>query len=271
MEVITTKTKMDSDRLMRNMMQSMGMGFGMPMHPMFAGFDSPFNGLSPMHNNPFMLNPMTSMITHGSGGFMGNPMSMPIPMPDMMMMVDPTASFRAIDHNGNGGNSIRYCSTSITKYTTDEHGRPQVYQQSSEVKQGPNGLKETKSSVRDSRTGHQELAIGHHMRDKARIKKKSKNALTGDEEQCEDLIGIEEDEAEAFEQNWQRQARNVTQYNNIRPPSSSRNNRLALTSSAHEDGQYQSARSHKPSMVSTLIDKVAMKTKKKKKNKEPKA
>lgn len=251
---------MNADRLMRNMMQSMGMG--MP----FGGFLDDFGGGGPQSSRR-NHDPFSSLLPHG---FM-NPMS--------MMMMDPFQSMQqamSIASSG-GGNGFSYCSSSVTSYTTDEHGRPQVYQQSNEIKQGPDGLKETKSAVRDSRTGHQELAIGHHLHDKAHIKKKSKNVYTGEEEEGEDLVNLEEDEAETFEQNWMRQARNFTQssYNNQlqygRPHQggSSRPNRLALTSGPNDD-LYRSSPSghhHNASPSNHTHDKPAKKEKKKKKSK----
>lgn len=241
---------MNSDRLMRNIME--GMGMGMPFGGMFA---DPFQqGLN--------RDPMSSMLPHG---FM-SPMS--------MMMMDPFQSMQQTMSmaNGAGNGGFSYCSSSVTSYTTDEHGRPQVYQQSSEVKQGPNGIRETKNAIRDSKTGHQELAIGHHMNEKARIKKKSKNVYTGEEEQAEDLVNLDETEAETFEQNWMQQARNIT------PPSfnqlsygpsygrAPRTNRLALTSG--QEDPYTSSHRQSYHTSAPQVDKSPMKTKKKKKSKD---
>lgn len=240
---------MDPDRLMRNMMQSMGMGM-----PFGLADDFGFGG--PMHQSP-----ISAMMPHG---FM-SPMS--------MMMMDPFQGMQqAMNLNNNGGFS--YCSSSVTSYTTDEHGRPQVYQQSNEVKQGPSGVKETKSAVRDSRTGHQELAIGHHLNEKGHIKKKSKNVYSGEEEQGETFVGIDESEAGAFEQDWARKARNLnsSSYNQLQYGQpygrSSRNNRLQLASSAREDLMHPSTLSHSPYLSSDKSSKTAMKSKKKKKSKE---
>lgn len=230
-------------------MQSMGMPMPMP----FGGFFGDLGQPGPARD------PMSQMLPHG---FI-SPMS--------MMMMDPFQSMQQTMSmvNGAGSDSFSYCSSSVTSYTTDEHGRPQVYQQSSEVKQGPNGIKETKNAIRDSKTGHQELAIGHHMNEKARIKKKSKNVYTGEEEQAEDLVNLDENEAETFEQNWMRQARDITpaSYNQLsygQPYGrTSRNNRLALTS-GHDD-PYTSAHRHSYCTTSPQVDKSPMKTKKTKK------
>lgn len=263
---------------MRDMLQ--GSGMPMPfMGSMFGGFGAPMHPPMQSHNGSHDL--FSAMMPQG---FM-SPMS--------MMMMNPFQNMQnalSMAHNGSNG-GMSYCSSSVTSYTRDEQGRMQVYQQSNEVKQGPDGLKETKSAVRDSRTGHQELSIGHHLKEKAHIKKKSKNAYTNEQEECEDFVGIDETEADAFEQNWQRQAQSFAhnrnpyeqlQYNNS-SRSSRNNNRLALTSSANEDQlippvphhhhhnhNHNHSPSHRPSGLSSIIDKVAMKTKKKKKSKESK-
>lgn len=246
---------MDTNRLMRSMMQSMGMPFdsffGMP------SFGGPMMAQSSQHqhNDPF-----SSLLPHG---FM-SPMS--------SMMMDPFESIHqamSMANSGAGGHGFMSCHSSVTSYTTDEHGRPQVYQQSHEVKQGPDGLKETKSSVRDSRTGHQELAIGHHLHDKAHIKKKSKNVYTGEEEQAEDLVNLEEGEAEDFERNWMQQARNMTRNHQLEYPQRyGRPNRLALTSGSHAD-HYQSQPTGSYPACSSK-DKHLKKQKKTKKSKDDK-
>lgn len=242
------------------MMQSMGM----PM----SGFMNDFGGMPGMprsnvhHNDPF-----SAMMPHG---FM-SPMS--------MMMMNPFQSMQQAMSMANNGsaNNFSYCSSSVTSYTTDEHGRPQVYQQSNEVKQGPNGLKETKSAVRDSRTGRHELAIGHHLQDKAHIKKKAKNVHTGEEEEGEDLINLEEHEAETFEQNWTRQARDMqTSYDGCGNrlqygrPSSSRN-RLALTSGPNDDQYHPSSSGHHGHNSSSSLHNSPEKSSSKKEKKKKKS
>lgn len=234
-------------------MQGMGMGMGMGMP--FAGL---FDDMAQVQSQQF---PGSALMPHG---FM-SPMS--------MMMMDPFQNMQqamSMAANGNG-TGFSYCSSSVTSYTTDEHGRPQVYQQSNEIKQGPDGLKETKSAIRDTKTGHQELSIGHHLHDKALIKKKSKNTYTGEEEQEEDFINLEEQEAETFESNWLRQARNLTpsthnQLLNGHANNRPRGSRLALTAGSHEDTAHDATTQRRPqSSSSSIIDRLTMKTKKKKK------
>lgn len=229
-------------------MQSMGFG---NMPGMFG--DMGF-GQDPMMQPPGGHG--MSMLPHG---FM-SPMSM---MMDPFQHMQQAMSMANDGHNNSG---FSYCSSSVVSYTTDEHGRQQVYQSSNEVKQGPGGVKETKSSVRDSRTGHQELAIGHHLYDKGLVKKKSKNAYTGEVEQCEDFIGIDETEADAFERNWMNQARTMSAsaHGHQIAHGNSRNNRLALTSSAHDESSSRAHRHYNGTPTMQYNGKPVMKTKKKK-------
>ena len=239
-------------------MQSMGMGM-----PFGGGLFGDFMGGNPggpHQQQSSAPDPFGAMMPHG---FMS-------PMMGSVMMMDPFQSMQqtmSFANNGNPNNGFSYCSSSVTSYTTDEHGRPQVYQQANEVKQGPGGLKETKASVRDSRTGRQELAIGHHLRDKAHIKKKSKNVYTGEEEQVEDLVNLDENEAETFEQDWMQQARNASSFNQIGYGGScgpTRNNRLAITSGSRDEHQHYPSTSsrHASNLASKLFKRDKKKTKK---------
>lgn len=113
------------DRMMNNMNQMMGgmMGGGL-MGP------SPFG----LMNNQMQLmqNPHR----------MGNQMSMFGGPSNMSMM-----SFSSMP-----GQSVSYSSKVMT-ISNDGSGRPQVYEQTSSQVCGPNGIRETKETVRDSRTG----------------------------------------------------------------------------------------------------------------------
>lgn len=232
---------------MRNMMQSMGMGM-----PGFGGglFDDFISDQSRSNNHIPTSYPFSPMLPHD------------IMSPMSLMMMNPFQPMTmSLPNNNNLSNNggFSYCSSTVTSYTTDEHGRSQVYQRSNEVKQGPGGLKETREAIRDSRTGHQELAIGHHLRDKARIKKRSKNAYTGEEEQVEDLVNLNESEADTFERSWVQQARN--QLGCVDGIGPARNNRLALTNGSTSRGDVESRH------YLTAASKLFKKDKKKKKSK----
>lgn len=117
-------------------------------------------------------------------------------------------------------------STSVFSMTTDEHGRPQVYQETRSQRCGPDGVRETKATIRDSRTGRQEMSVGHHIRERAHVVKRSRNAYNGCEEQEEDFINVAEEECETFEREY-RQKVGRGHHLSVRG-ADSRSSRLAL-------------------------------------------
>jgi len=98
-------------------------------------------------------------------------------------------------------------SSSVVTMTSDGRGQPLVYEETSSSTIAPGGVRETKRTVRDSWTGRQEMQVGHHIQDKAHLVKKSRNAYTGQLEEEEDFVNVEEDEVDRFEQEWQQRAR----------------------------------------------------------------
>jgi len=98
-------------------------------------------------------------------------------------------------------------SSSVVTMTSDGRGQPLVYEETSSSTIAPGGVRETKRTVRDSWTGRQEMQVGHHIQDKAHLVKKSRNAYTGQLEEEEDFVNVEEDDVDRFEQEWQQRAR----------------------------------------------------------------
>uniref|UniRef100_A0A2K5QXE4 Myeloid leukemia factor 1 n=1 Tax=Cebus imitator TaxID=2715852 RepID=A0A2K5QXE4_CEBIM len=66
-----------------------------------------------------------------------------------------------------------------------------------------NFIKETRKAMRDSDSGLEKMAIGHHIRDRAHVIRKSKNKKTGDEEVNQEFINMNESDACAFDDEWQ--------------------------------------------------------------------
>lgn len=95
--------------------------------------------------------------------------------------------------------SSGYYSSSVTTMSTGPDGRPQVYQESSSQLYAPGGVRETRQSVRDSRTGHQAMSIGHHIRDRGHVMKQARNAYTGEREEDEEFINLDQEQGERFE------------------------------------------------------------------------
>lgn len=138
---------------------------------------------------------------HGRNALM--PFSMPI-MPNFRMLS------RSMDSLGNPAahhHSSFSSSSTVVSMTSGPDGRPQVYKATSSTRVAPGGIKETQSTVTDTRTGTKKMAIGHHIGERAHIVEKEQNMHTGDREEREDFINLDEDEAEDFNREWQTKAR----------------------------------------------------------------
>jgi len=48
------------------------------------------------------------------------------------------------------------------------------------------------------------MSVGHHISDRGHVQERSRNYHTGQEEHNEEFINLEEEQSEAFEQEWQR-------------------------------------------------------------------
>lgn len=85
-------------------------------------------------------------------------------------------------------------------------GRPQIYQASTSTKTGPGGVRETRKTVQDSRTGVKKMAIGHHIGERAHIIEKEQDMRSGQLEERQEFINLEEEEAEQFDREFTTRA-----------------------------------------------------------------
>lgn len=102
-----------------------------------------------------------------------------------------------------------YSSSRVITMTQGPDGRPQVYQASSSTKTGPGGIRQTQKTVEDSRTGVKKMAIGHHIGQRAHVIEREKNLHTGEEEERQDFINLEEEEADSFNREFKERSRYV--------------------------------------------------------------
>lgn len=105
-------------------------------------------------------------------------------------------------------------SSSVFCMSNDGSGQPQIYKETSSVRTGPNGVKETRRTVEDSMSGTRKMAIGHHIGERARILEKQQNVRTGQREENEELINLDESDTEEFERDFEQKAR--SNYSNRR-------------------------------------------------------
>ncbi|XP_012533902.1 myeloid leukemia factor isoform X2 [Monomorium pharaonis] len=166
--------------------------FGSSMHTM-RQMNSMMNS---MFNDPFdMMRPNALMPHFGRGHLNDMPVSLFNP------------PFGRFDFNtmANNGNCHSFMSQSVMTMSSGPDGRPQVYQETMSTRMAPGGIKETKKTVSDSRTGTRKMAIGHHIGERAHILERERN-MHGEEERQE-FINLEEEEAESFNREWETRTR----------------------------------------------------------------
>lgn len=99
-------------------------------------------------------------------------------------------------------NSSVYSSSSVMTYSNSGDGKPKIYQESSQVRQVPGGVKETRHMVRDSERGMEKVAVGHHIGERAHvIERKKMNG--GDVEECVNLENLDDGEIPEFNQEFE--------------------------------------------------------------------
>uniref|UniRef100_A0AAX7TXR5 Myeloid leukemia factor 2 n=1 Tax=Astatotilapia calliptera TaxID=8154 RepID=A0AAX7TXR5_ASTCA len=178
-----------------------------------------FRFLSDVDEDPYMIlpSPMDPFAAHRQQmRSLFGPFGMePFPLAPQMQphrasrrQAGPLAPFgmMGMDRMSGSPNCQTFSSSTVISYSSTDPGAPKVYQQTSETRTGPGGIRETRQSVRDSESGLEGLAIGHHIGDRAHIMARSRNRRTGDCEERQDYINLDESEGPAFDEEWRREA-----------------------------------------------------------------
>ncbi|NXX24527.1 MLF1 factor, partial [Nicator chloris] len=100
-----------------------------------------------------------------------------------------------------------FSSSSMMTYSKMGDEPPKVFQASTQTRTAPGGVKETRRALKDSESGLEKIAIGHHIHDRAHVVEKSRNTKTGNEEMNQEFINLDESEAGTFDEEWQKQIR----------------------------------------------------------------
>ncbi|XP_072036618.1 myeloid leukemia factor 2-like isoform X4 [Amphiura filiformis] len=148
----------------------------------------------PRYSDPFAMSPF-GMMDGGIGSMFGNMQAM---MGNM---------HQSFERMANDPNSHSYSSTSVMSYSNTGEGAPKVYQASSSTRQVPGGVKETRRTVRDSEKGVEKMAIGHHLGDRAHIIEKARDARTGQVEENQEFLNLDESEAPSFNREFTTRTR----------------------------------------------------------------
>ncbi|XP_068601365.1 myeloid leukemia factor 1 [Brachionichthys hirsutus] len=125
-------------------------------------------------------------------------------------MFDNTMRNRMEELHGNFGNmstdsnTHSFSSSSVMTYSKVGNEPPKVFQASSSTRRAPGGIKETRKAVKDSESGLEKMAIGHHIQSRGHVIEKKYNKKTGDKELNQDFQNIDETEAQSFEDEWQQ-------------------------------------------------------------------
>ncbi|XP_033342779.2 myeloid leukemia factor isoform X1 [Megalopta genalis] len=145
---------------------------------------------------------------HGARHPQSNLQMMPFGFP-LMPSFNMNTVFRDFDNVAQGGNCHSFTTRSVMTMANGPDGRPQVYQETMSTTTAPGGVKETKKTVSDSRTGVKKMAIGHHIGERAHILEREHNVHNGDQEERQEFINLDEEEAESFNNEWESRTRNA--------------------------------------------------------------
>uniref|UniRef100_A0A8D1YMX2 Myeloid leukemia factor 1 n=1 Tax=Sus scrofa TaxID=9823 RepID=A0A8D1YMX2_PIG len=191
---------------MRQMMRNFSEPFGRDMFSISDGRRRARNhtGHEDEENS---LTAMSSLLPFGSFGNMRTDVS-PFQAMDRMMlnmrnsMQELQRNFGHLSMDPNGHS---FSSSSVMTYSKVGDEPPKVFQASTQTRRAPGGIKETRRALRDSESGLEKMAVGHHLQDRAHVIKKSKNNKTGDEELNQEFINMNESDAHAFDDEWQNE------------------------------------------------------------------
>ncbi|XP_023673803.1 myeloid leukemia factor 1 [Paramormyrops kingsleyae] len=109
-----------------------------------------------------------------------------------------------------------FSSSSVMTYSKVGSDPAKVFQASSQMRRAPGGIKETRRCIRDSESGTEKMAIGHHIHDRGHVIERSHNRQTGANELNQDFQNLDESEAQSFDQEWQRE---VSKFHSCAPMS----------------------------------------------------
>ncbi|XP_049851129.1 myeloid leukemia factor isoform X1 [Schistocerca gregaria] len=154
---------------------------------------------------------------------------MPFGFPNM------NSIFQNFEHMANNPNCHSFSSSTVMTMSSGPDGKPQVYQASSSTRTAPGGIKEVKKTVCDSRSGTKKMAVGHHIGERAHYLEREQNLYSGEQEERQDFINLDEDEAEEFNKEFEQKARNTVgsiNYPSAHLPSRRHRDMLALPSSS---------------------------------------
>lgn len=133
--------------------------------------------------------------------------------PFAMVAFDMPNLLSSVAGGGHHGGGASFSSSQVVTMTRGPDGRPQVYKATSSTKVGPGGVRETQKTVQDSRSGVRKMAIGHHIGERSHVVERERNYRTGDEEERQEFVNLEETEADEFNREFEQRTRHLAGVN----------------------------------------------------------
>ncbi len=87
----------------------------------------------------------------------------------------------------NDPNAQVFSSSTVMSYSNNGNGAPKIYQASTQTKQLPGGIRETRKAVKDSEKGVEKVAISHHIGEKSHVIERQRMR----DGQMEELVNLE--------------------------------------------------------------------------------
>lgn len=166
--------------------------------------------MNSMFSDPFgMFNPFDAMNAGPSALTGGFPTQQPQRHGLMPFGFPPMGGMNRLLGGDFPDDGMSFSSSRVVTMTQGPDGRPQVYQATSSTKSAPGGVRETQRTVQDSRTGVKKMAIGHHIGERAHVIEREQNLRTGQREERQDFINLEEDDAEDFDREFTHRSRSI--------------------------------------------------------------
>ncbi|KAM4627771.1 myeloid leukemia factor 1 [Polymixia lowei] len=228
----------------RQMMRSLSEPFGGHIMPSLTDGRNHRRGAPGQHNSSLMLRDehrglSQSLSPFGSVDSTDMDTRNPFNVFDNMMMsmrgrMDDM--HRNFENQSTDSNTHSFSSSSVMTYSKVGNEPPKVFQASSQTRRAPGGIKETRQALKDSESGLEKMAIGHHIQDRGHVVEKKHNNKTGEREFNQDFQNMDESEAQSFDEEWQRE---VSKFQPSAPmsrldaPKPRAVHRAALTSSEH--------------------------------------
>ncbi|KAM9359455.1 myeloid leukemia factor 1 [Symphorus nematophorus] len=200
---------------MRHMMRSFSEPFGGPSMPSIMDGRSRGRDMAEQHSSSQVLRDehrdmSRSLLPFGSidsTDMMRNPFGM---FDNMMtnMRNRMEEMHRNFENMSTDSNTHSFSSSSVMTYSKVGNEPPKVFQASSSTRRAPGGIKETRRAVKDSESGLEKMAIGHHIQDRGHVVEKKFNKKTGEREFNQDFQNMDESEAQSFDDEWQQKLSN---------------------------------------------------------------